>query len=105
MTGKFRRDQIPLERNRLTGPPFGQLARGTGETLDLRCGLLFRSIGYRGLPLWGVPFDEAKGVFPNTAGRIGGGPGLYAAGWVKRGPFGIIYPNRAHAVPTQESEL
>jgi len=105
MTGKFRLEQITLERNRLTGPPFGQLARGTGETLDLRCGLLFRSIGYRGLPLWGVPFDEAKGVFPNTAGRIGGAPGLYAAGWIKRGPSGIIGTNRADAVATVQSLL
>jgi ferredoxin--NADP+ reductase len=105
MAGKFRLEQITLERNRLTGPPFGQLARGTGETLDLRCGLLFRSIGYRGLPLRGVPFDEAKGVFPNTAGRIGETPGLYAAGWIKRGPSGIIGTNRADAVATVQSLL
>ncbi len=105
MAGKFRLEQITLERNRLTGPPFGQLARGTGETLDLRCGLLFRSIGYRGLPLRGVPFDEAKGVFPNTAGRIGETAGLYAAGWIKRGPSGIIGTNRADAVATVQSLL
>jgi ferredoxin--NADP+ reductase len=103
IAGKFRLDQITLERNRLTGPPFGQLARGTGETLDLSCGLLFRSIGYRGLPLQGVPFDEAKGVFPNAAGRIGETPGLYAAGWIKRGPSGIIGTNRADAVATVQS--
>jgi ferredoxin--NADP+ reductase len=105
MAGKFRLEQITLERNRLTGPPFGQLARGTGETLDLSCGLLFRSIGYRGMPLRGVPFDEVKGVFPNTAGRIGETPGLYAAGWIKRGPSGIIGTNRADAVATVQSLL
>jgi ferredoxin--NADP+ reductase len=105
MAGKLRLEQITLERNCLTGPPFGQLARGTGETLDLSCGLLFRSIGYRGLPLPGVPFDETKGVFPNIAGRIGETPGLYAAGWIKRGPSGIIGTNRADAVATVQSLL
>jgi ferredoxin--NADP+ reductase len=105
MAGKFRLERITLERNRLTGPPFEQLARGTGETLDLSCSLLFRSIGYRGLPLPGVPFDETRGVFPNTAGRVGDTPGLYAAGWIKRGPSGIIGTNRADAVATVQSLL
>src|SRR5207253_849164 len=78
MEGNGRLERIILERNRLTGPPFTQLAQGTGETVDLDCGLLFRSIGYRGLPLPGLPFDSSRGVFPNTAGRIDGMPGVYA---------------------------
>jgi ferredoxin--NADP+ reductase len=105
MAGKSRLEQITLERNCLTGPPFGQLAQGTGHTLDLSCGLMFRSIGYRGLPLPGVPFDETRGVFPNVAGRIADSPGLYAAGWIKRGPSGIIGTNRADAVATVQSLL
>jgi ferredoxin--NADP+ reductase len=81
------------------------LAQGTGTTRELSCGLLFRSIGYRGLPLPEVPFDPTRGVFPNTAGRIDGMPGLYAAGWIKRGPSGIIGTNRADAVATVQSLL
>jgi ferredoxin/flavodoxin---NADP+ reductase len=105
MAGKSCLEQITLERNCLTGPPFGQSAQGTGATLELSCGLLFRSIGYRGLPLPGVPFDQTRGVFPNTAGRIEDMPGLYAAGWIKRGPSGIIGTNRADAVATVQSLL
>jgi ferredoxin/flavodoxin---NADP+ reductase len=105
IAGNKRLKRITLERNRLSGAPFGQSAKGTGETFELGCGLLFRSIGYRGLPLPGVPFDQAKGVFPNTAGRIGDMPGLYAAGWIKRGPSGIIGTNRADAVATVQSLL
>ena len=105
LTGKRRLEAITLEKNCLTGPAFGQSAQGTGDTHELSCGLLFRSIGYRGLPLPGVPFDPTKGVFPNTAGRIGEKPGLYAAGWIKRGPSGIIGTNRADAVATVQSLL
>jgi len=105
IAGRCRLEQITLERNSLAGPPFGQLAQGTGTTRELRCGLLFRSIGYRGLPLPEVPFDPSRGVFPNTAGRIDGMPGLYVAGWIKRGPSGIIGTNRADAVATVQSLL
>lgn len=105
ITGAHRLEQLTLERNILMGPAFEQVAKGTGATLELRCGLLFRSIGYRGLPLPGVPFDQGRGVFPNNAGRIGDVPGLYAAGWIKRGPSGIIGTNRADAVATVQSLL
>src|SRR5258708_1464523 len=57
IAGTGRLERITLERNRLTGPALGQLAQGTGEMVDLNCGLLFRSIGYRGKPLPGVPFE------------------------------------------------
>jgi ferredoxin--NADP+ reductase len=105
IAGTDRVERITLERNRLTGPALRQLAQGTGEMVDLNCGLLFRSIGYRGMPLAGVPFEPARGVFPSTAGRIDGMPGLYAAGWIKRGPSGIIGTNRADAVATVQSLL
>ena len=105
IAGNGRLDRITFERNRLTGPAFAQLAQGTGEMVDLDCGLLFRSIGYRGLPLPGVPYDSSRGVFPSTAGRIDGIAGLYAAGWIKRGPSGIIGTNRADAVATVQSLL
>jgi ferredoxin--NADP+ reductase len=105
IAGASRLEHITLERNRLTGAPFGQAARGTGETLELNCGLLFRSIGYRGLPLPAVPFDPVTGIFPNTAGRIDGVSGLYATGWIKRGPSGIIGTNRADSVATVQTLL
>ncbi|HEY1313180.1 MAG TPA: NAD(P)-binding protein [Steroidobacteraceae bacterium] len=105
LSGKQRLERVTLEKNSLAGPPFGQTAQGTGVSLDLSCGLLFRSIGYRGLPLPGVPFDATKGVFPNTAGRISDTLGLYAAGWIKRGPSGIIGTNRADAVASVQSLL
>ena len=98
--------RVVLERNALSGEPFRQKARGSGETEVLDCGIVFRSIGYRGVPMPGVPFHDAWGVFANQGGRITDGPdgavlpGLYTAGWIKRGPSGIIGTNRACAVET-----
>ena len=84
-------------------------ARGTGETETLACGLVFRSVGYRGIAIPGVPFDEKRGVFPNVQGRIleGGSPipGLYAAGWIKRGPSGIIGTNKPDSAETIKALL
>ncbi len=109
LKGAGRLEKIVLEKNRLDGDPFNQSARGTGEALEMDCGLLFRSIGYRGLPLAGLPFDDKKGVFPNRDGRIINGndvlPGLYCSGWIKRGPSGIIGTNRADSVETVQSLL
>ena len=106
LEGNGRIERVVLEQNVLSGEPFAQRARGTGETETLECGLLFRSIGYRGVPVEGVPFHESWGVFPNQEGRITDGPdgavvsGLYTAGWIKRGPSGIIGTNRACAAQT-----
>ena len=107
--GNGRIERVVLECNELSGEPFSQRASGTGETETLECGLLFRSIGYRGVPIEGVPFHDSWGVFPNQEGRITDGPdgavvpGIYTAGWIKRGPSGIIGTNRACAVQTVES--
>ena len=106
LEGRDRLERVVLERNTLSGEAFRQKAHGTGETETLDCGLLFRSIGYRGVAMDGVPFHEAWGVFANDGGRITDGPdgavilGLYTAGWIKRGPSGIIGTNRACAVET-----
>jgi ferredoxin--NADP+ reductase len=110
IVGKGRVEQLVLSRNRLEGEPFQQVARETGETEMLDCGLLFRSIGYSGVAIPGVPFDPKRGVIPNRDGRVVDGagvevPGLYAAGWIKRGPTGIIGTNRADAVATVKSLL
>ena len=77
---------------------------GTGQFETIPVDLVIRSVGYRGLELPGVPFDSAHAVIPNEAGRILGPdgpiPGLYTAGWIKRGPSGIIGTNKKDAVET-----
>ena len=102
-------EKVILEKNALSGEPMNQSARGTGEKTELNAGILFRSIGYRGVPLPGLPFDDKRGVFPNSDGRITENgeviPQLYTAGWIKRGPTGIIGTNRADSVATIESLL
>ncbi len=107
--GTARVESVVFERNALEGEPFHLWARGTGETETLACGLVFRSVGYRGMAIPGVPFDEKRGVFPNVQGRIieGGSPipGLYAAGWIKRGPSGIIGTNKPDSAETVKALL
>src|SRR5215510_3129820 len=110
LAGAGRLEQVTLAHNRLDGDPFKQVAEETGQTEVLRSGLLFRSIGYSGVPIPGVPFDARRGVFPTHDGRIVDGAGgaiggLYAAGWIKRGPTGIIGTNRADAVSTVKALL
>jgi ferredoxin/flavodoxin---NADP+ reductase len=98
-----------LTRNRLEGPPFAQVARPTDELLELDCGLVFRSIGYRGVPICGLPFNQSLGTVPHAGGRVLEGaaalPGLYVTGWLKRGPTGIIGTNRADSAETVASLL
>jgi ferredoxin--NADP+ reductase len=98
---------VILERNRLEEQEGGYLASiGTGETENIDAGLLFRSVGYRGVPLPDVPFDERKGTIPHKEGRVlsdaGGSTvvGEYCAGWIKRGPRGVIGTNKADALET-----
>ena len=109
LLGGTKLEAARLEHNRLSGEPFRQVAEGTGEFMRLDCGILFRSIGYRGVPVPGVPFDDKRGVIPNAEGRVVDGgspvPQLYVAGWIKRGPTGIIGTNRADSVATVQSLL
>src|SRR3954449_9465601 len=77
-------------------------AVATGEEETLQCGLVLRSIGYRGRPLPGVPFDERRGLVRNEGGRVTSEdgeplPGEYVVGWIKRGPSGIIGTNKKDA--------
>ncbi|MEE8633477.1 MAG: FAD-dependent oxidoreductase [Methyloceanibacter sp.] len=109
LVGQERVEKIVLTRNRLEGIAFSQVARPSGETEEIDCGLVFRSIGYRGVPIFGLPFDEDRSVLPNKVGRILEGdrplPGLYVTGWLKRGPSGIIGTNRADSMETVENLL
>ena len=67
-------------------------AVGTGETYDIPCGIVIPAIGYQGQPLDGVPFDERNGVIQNDEGRVA--EGVYAVGWIRRGPTGVIGTNK-----------
>src|SRR5262249_20178121 len=102
-------EKIILTRNFLEGVPFAQVARPTEEQIEIPCGLVFRSIGYRAVPIPGLPFDESRGTVPHAGGRVVDGAetleGLYVTGWLKRGPTGIIGTNRADSVETVQSLL
>jgi ferredoxin--NADP+ reductase len=85
-------------------------AHGTGETYEVGAQLVVRSVGYRGVGLEGVPFDDRRNVIPNVEGRVVDAdgtavPGLYVAGWIKRGPTGIIGTNKKDAAATVASLL
>lgn len=101
--GEGRVERVVFERNRLEEKGDGWVAAvPTGERESIEAQLVFRSVGYRGVALPGVPFDEAAGVIPNEAGRVHDGnapvPGAYVAGWIKRGPSGVIGTNKADAM-------
>lgn len=80
---------------------------GTGQFEEIEAQLVLRSVGYRGVPLEGLPFDPATGTVPNLAGRVLRDgvvvPGEYVAGWIKRGPTGVIGTNRPCAKETVTS--
>jgi ferredoxin/flavodoxin---NADP+ reductase len=94
--GAERVEEIELVHNELVDG--GARAVPTDRRETIECGLVFRSVGYRGVVLPGVPFDEENGVIPNERGRVE--PGLYAAGWIKRGPTGVIGTNKKDATET-----
>ncbi|AZM51668.1 ferredoxin-NADP reductase [Streptomyces sp. WAC 01529] len=71
----------------------------------LGAGMMLRAIGYRGLPVPGLPFDEISGTVPHEAGRVTGQPGTYVVGWIKRGPTGGIGTNRTCAAETVSTLL
>ena len=105
-------ERIVVGRNELYRDESGAIrARDTGERETIECGLVFRSIGYKGVGLEGVPFDERRGVIPNEGGRViepeSGEqvPGLYAVGWIKRGPSGVIGTNKKDAQETVDNLL
>jgi ferredoxin--NADP+ reductase len=99
--GEERVEAIELVRNRLEADDAGVLrAIPTDERETLETGIVFRSVGYRGVELPGIPFDERSGTVPNDRGRVA--PGVYVAGWIKRGPSGVIGTNKKDATETVE---
>jgi ferredoxin--NADP+ reductase len=96
---------IIVEENALVTDEHGRIAaRGTGRTQTIPVGLVFRSVGYRGVPIPGVPFDAAAGIVPNVEGRVlkdgEPWPDVYVSGWIKRGPSGVIGTNKSDAAAT-----
>ena len=100
--GDERVEAVEIVRNELVEEGGRIVARPTGRTETIPCGLVLRSVGYQGVALPGVPFDERRGVIPNTAGRVEGAERTYAAGWIKRGPSGVIGTNKKDATETVE---
>ena len=98
---------LTLERTRLDAD--GRLV-GTGQHETLGVQMVLRSVGYQSVPLPGVPFDDRSHTVPNAEGRVLGPdgqplPGEYVAGWLKRGPTGVIGTNKSDAAQTVRSLL
>lgn len=108
LLGAERVEGLRIVRNRLVDDGPGRVAvRATGLTETIEAGLVLRSIGYRGLPLPGLPYDEQRGTIVNDCGRVTEPgarplPGVYTAGWAKRGPSGIVGTNKQCASETVE---
>jgi ferredoxin/flavodoxin---NADP+ reductase len=104
--GEERVEAVEVVRNELVGDKAGLIrAVPTEEHETLACGIVFRSVGYLSVPLPGLPFDEDRATIPNRAGRIvdeegGHVAGVYCAGWIKRGPTGVIGTNKKDATET-----
>jgi ferredoxin--NADP+ reductase len=101
---------VELVRNELRPGEDGALrAHATEQRETLEAGIVFRSIGYRGVPTDAIPFQESAGTIPNRSGRVldsGDGdplPGEYAVGWIKRGPTGVIGTNKKDAQETVDA--
>jgi ferredoxin--NADP+ reductase len=97
---------IRVAVNRLEAGEDGRVrAVPTGEEEVIECGLVLRSIGYRGRPIGGIPFDERRGLIRNLGGRVCDADsehcaGEYCVGWIKRGPSGVIGTNKKDAADT-----
>jgi ferredoxin/flavodoxin---NADP+ reductase len=105
--GDGRVEGVGIQRNEIVRGEDGALrARPAGDEVEtIGCGLVLRSVGYRAVPLPGVPFEERRFVLPNERGRVHTPdgeplPGVYAVGWIKRGPTGILGTNKRDAEET-----
>lgn len=110
LEGDGKVERIVLEKNELVASGGALRAQGTGETETLDTGLVFRAVGYKGVELDGIPFDERRGLIRNDLGRVTDDAGNhlhgeYTAGWVKRGPSGVIGTNKKCAVETVDHLL
>jgi ferredoxin--NADP+ reductase len=99
--GDERVEGVEIVHNRLVADESGRVsAEPTGEHETIPCGIVFRSVGYLAVALPGVPFDERRATIPNDCGRVTDTPRVYCAGWIKRGPSGVIGTNKKDATET-----
>ncbi len=106
ITGDGKVERIVLGRNELVTDESGRVAaRDTGEREELPVQLVVRSVGYRGVPTAGLPFDDKTATIPNTNGRVEGSRNEYVVGWIKRGPTGVIGTNKKDSQDTVDTLL
>ncbi len=104
--GGERVESVVLGRNELVSDDNGRVvAKDTGAREDLPVQLVVRSVGYRGVPTPGLPFDDRSGTIPHTDGRIEGSRNEYVVGWIKRGPTGVIGTNKKDSAETVDTLL
>jgi ferredoxin/flavodoxin---NADP+ reductase len=97
-------ERIVLGRNELVTDDSGRMvAKDTGAREELPAQLVVRSVGYRGVPIPGLPFDDKSGTIPNTDGRVEGSRNEYVVGWIKRGPTGVIGTNKKDSQDTVDT--
>ncbi len=105
IVGDGRVESVEVVRNRLVSENGRLVARPTDVRERIPCGLVLRSVGYQGVELTGVPFDDDAGVMPNVDGRVSHAERTYCAGWIKRGPSGVIGTNKKDAMETVDALL
>jgi ferredoxin/flavodoxin---NADP+ reductase len=109
IAGDERVEKIVLGRNELVSDDSGRVvAKDTGAREELPVQLVVRSVGYRGVPTPGLPFDDKSGTIPHTDGRVDGSRNEYVVGWIKRGPSGVIGTNKKdsqHTIDTLIADL
>ncbi|OCB32879.1 NADP oxidoreductase [Mycobacterium malmoense] len=99
-------ESIVLGRNELVTDANGRVsAKDTGEREELPVQLVVRSVGYRGVPTPGLPFDDRTATIPNAGGRVEGSRNEYVVGWIKRGPTGVIGTNKKDSQETVDTLL
>jgi len=101
--GEGKVEAVEVVRNRLVADEGGRIRAVPTEEIEvIPCGLVLRSVGYQGVALPGLPFDERRATIRNVGGRVVGESGVYCAGWIKRGPSGVIGTNKKDAAETVE---
>jgi len=104
--GSDRVESIVLGTNELVTDANGRVvAKDTGAREEVPAQLVIRAVGYRGVPMPGLPFDENSGTIPHTDGRIDGSRNEYVVGWIKRGPSGVIGSNKKDSADTVDTLL
>ncbi|MFM9032799.1 MAG: FAD-dependent oxidoreductase [Mycobacterium sp.] len=101
--GAERVEEIVLGRNELVEHDGRMVARDTEARETLPVNLVVRAVGYHGVPVPGLPFDDSRGTIPHTGGKVTGRSNDYVTGWIKRGPSGVIGTNKSDSQDTVEN--